>query len=289
MSEQVSTERIDALLNQVRGVYSAREFQRAKLHKLLKWVIICLVIMFVSALGAIYYLSLLKEKKVEAGLVILDAKNGIIQQVQYMEPESKIMNNEAVIRSFSYDYIVNRYGYYWVGSTDTLRMRYAKVLAFTSQTLKASVANEISSRNPESPYNTFGEKGAVEIDNVTMNLYSGNRIQINFRSTVKDGSGANKVYSYTALGTYAWNQKEGLSVDDLAVNPLGFAFTEWSITQNASNDALNPTAKTVTNEQTAGQAPATVAPNQTITPSTDSIATPVAPVAPVNPLDKGQK
>ncbi len=55
-------------------------------------------------------------------------------------------------------------------------MRYQRVLAFTDAGLKTTVANEISSRNPDSPYNILGEKGAIDIDNVTMNLFSDNRI-----------------------------------------------------------------------------------------------------------------
>ena len=235
----VNQDHVNALLEQVRTSYAQRDFQRTKLHKLLFWVCILLTILFISSLGTIYYLAMLKEKEVKAALVIMDGKDGIVQQVQYLEPGKKITNNEALIKGYAYDYVVSRYGYYWVGSTDTLRMRYQRVLAFTDAALKTNVANEISSRNPDSPYNILGEKGAIEIDNVTTNLFAGNRIQISFRSTVKKGDGTNKVYSYTALGTYDWNRTEGLSVDDRHINPLGFVFTEWNITQNSSNDLLN--------------------------------------------------
>lgn len=238
MSE-VNQNHVEALLAQVRSNYAQRDFQRTKMHKLLFWICIILMILFISSLGVIYYLAMLKEKEVKAALVIVDGKDGIVQQVQYIEPGKKISNNEALVKSYAYDYVVSRYGYYWVGSTDTLRMRYQRVLAFTDAALKTNVANEISSRNPDSPYNILGEKGAIDIDNVTMNLFSGNRIQVNFRSTVKKGDGTNKVYSYTALGTYEWNSTDGLSVDDRHLNPMGFVFTEWSLTQNSSNDLLN--------------------------------------------------
>lgn len=175
-----------------------------------------------------------------------------------------------MIKSYAYDYVVSRYGYYWVGSTDTLRMRYQRVLAFTDAGLKTTVANEISSRNPDSPYNILGEKGAIDIDNVTMNLFSDNRIQVNFRSTVKKGDGTNKVYSYTALGTYEWNRTDGLSVDDRHLNPMGFVFTEWSLTQNSSNDLF----KTQPTSTPAESAPAD---------------TTVQPIQPIQPDSKGQK
>ena len=149
-------------------------------------------------------------------------------------------------------------------------MRYQRVLAFTDAGLKTTVANEISSRNPDSPYNILGEKGAIDIDNVTMNLFSDNRIQVNFRSTVKKGDGTNKVYSYTALGTYEWNRTDGLSVDDRHLNPMGFVFTEWSLTQNSSNDLF----KTQPTSTPAESAPAD---------------TTVQPLQPIQPDSKGQK
>ena len=128
---EVNQTHVENLLAQVRANYAQRDFQRTKMHKLLFWVCITLTILFISSLGVIYYLAMLKEKDVKAALVVVDAKDGIVQQMQYIEPGKKITNNEALIKSYAYDYVVSRYGYYWVGSTDTLRMRYQRVLAFT--------------------------------------------------------------------------------------------------------------------------------------------------------------
>ena len=95
MSE-VNQNHVEALLAQVRSNYAQRDFQRTKMHKLLFWTCIILMILFISSLGVIYYLAMLKEKEVKAALVIVDGKDGIVQQVQYIEPGKKISNNEAL-------------------------------------------------------------------------------------------------------------------------------------------------------------------------------------------------
>lgn len=272
----VSQNHIDTLLDKVRANYAQRDFARVKLHKLLFWVVILLVVLFVSALGAIYYLSMLKEKEVKAALVLLDGKDGVVQQVKYLDPTGKISNEDAIVKSYAYDYVQSRYGYFWVGSTDTLKTRYERVLAFTAPEIKATVANEISSRNPESPYNTLGEKGAVEISNVSITPMSGNRVQVNFKSTVKKDN-TSKVFSYTALGSYAWHKTDGMSIDERSINPLGFVFTEWALTQNASNDLVAPAQSTQP----------TVQPSATVTPI-DPATIQTAPAVSVTPAPTGQ-
>ncbi len=107
MSE-VNQTHIETLLAQVRENYAQRDFQRTKLHKLLFWVCIILTILFISSLGVIYYLAMLKEKEIKAALVVVDGKDGIVQQVQYVEPGKKITNREALIKSYAYDYVVSR-------------------------------------------------------------------------------------------------------------------------------------------------------------------------------------
>ena len=56
---EVNQTHVENLLAQVRANYAQRDFQRTKLHKLLFWVCIILTILFISSLGAIYYLAML--------------------------------------------------------------------------------------------------------------------------------------------------------------------------------------------------------------------------------------
>lgn len=273
--EQVQHEQktIDAFLENVRVSASRRINQEVKQRKngfireVLAWgTAIC-------AIGSLYFILPLKQT--QPVLAIVDGQNGIVKEVQYLEPGSKITNNEALIKSFAFAYVTERYGYYYVATTDTLKKRYTKVFAFTGDNLLEGVKNEIASNNPTSPYSLYGQTGTVEIDNITVNLFSGdasNRVQINFRKTVRESEKANpKVYSYTALGRYEFGRFENLSVDDRHLNPFGFKFVEWSISQNASNDAMGGVTSTQPTQEVAplpDTTPASVPamPNTTVTP-----------------------
>ena len=270
---------IDAFLENVRASASRRINQEVKQRKngfireVLAWATA------IVAIGSLYFILPLKQT--QPVLAIVDGQNGIVKEVQYLTPGSKITNNEALIKSYAYAYVTGRYGYYYVATTDTLKQRYAKVFAFTGDNLLEGVKDEIASNNPTSPYSLYGQTGTVEIDNITVNLFSGdasNRVQINFRKTVRESEKASpKVYSYTALGRYEFGKFENLSVNDRYLNPFGFKFVEWSISQNASNDAMGGVTST---QPTQGQAvaplpdttiqnaPASVPamPNTTVTP-----------------------
>ena len=249
----------DTMIKQVQDAYARRLNQDIKQRKFLFGVSILMLILAIAAIGAIYYLLPLKQTK--PVLVFLDGANGIVQNVQYLEADSKIKNNEAMIKSFGYSYVNGRYGYSYLGSSDNLREQYEKVYVFTGDNILPSIKEEISPSNPKSPFSVYGEKGTVKVQVQNINLFSGDRITINFKTLVQDSPGSQKVYSYTAVGKYEWIQNENASLKERYLNPFGFKFTEWSITQNSSNDALNTANTTL--------APATQMPTQAM-PSVDT-------------------
>ena len=241
MSEQndvlIAQKTIEETLKNVRASYASRLDQEIKQRKRL-FVIACLfLVIAVAAIGLLYFLLPLKQT--QPVLAIVDGAHGIVQEVQYLEPGSKITNNEALIKSYAYSYVTGRYGYAFVGSADNLRERYSKVMAFTGDNMQKNMKDEIASSNPNSPYSLYGEKGTVNVQIDSINVFSGDRVQVNFRTIANTGDGNNKVFSYTALGKFEWSQFENMSVKNRYLNPFGFRFTEWTVTQNSSNAALN--------------------------------------------------
>lgn len=270
MSEFVSP---DIMIKQVQEAYAHRLSQDIKQRKFLFGVSILLLILAIVAIGAIYYLLPLKQTK--PVLVILDGTNGIVQDVQYLDAEKKITNNEAVIKSFAYSYVNGRYGYTYLGSSENLREQYEKVMVFTGEKLMQQLKDEISPSNSKSPFSTYGEKGTVKVQVQSISPFSGDKVTINFKTLVQDTPGSQKIYSYTAIGKYEWLPNDQASLKERYLNPFGFKFTEWSVTQNSSNDALdnNSSAKTTT-----------IAPTST-TPQTSMSAEPTpAQIAPIETM-----
>lgn len=273
---------IDEQLKQVRQFYALqmhREIKQRKngfIREVLAWVTAA------SAIGLLYYMLPLKQT--QPVLAIVDGAHGIVQEVQYLEPGSKITNNEALIKSYAYSYVTGRYGYAFMGSSENLRDRYLRVMAFTGDSLMANLKQEIASDNPSSPYLLYGEKGTINVQIDSINIFSGDRVQINFQTIASNGDNNRKVFAYTALGKFEWSKFDGMSQKNRYVNPFGFKFTEWSVTQNLSNSSMSSSAQLNGTQNNSQEQPQNLETQVQIPTQTAP-----APIPPLTTQPQGQK
>ena len=75
--------------------------------------------------------------------------------------------------------------------------------------------------------------------------------KLNFRTRMKN-QGAEQVYSYSVVGSYVTGNYDDLSVEQQRLNAFGFKITGWSVSQNASTDALSSSPAVGLPEQAAG-------------------------------------
>ena len=225
---------IEAHLSKIRSAYADKIKLEQDGQKQKNKIIIAALIFCSLCVGLLYVLLPLKQ--VQPVLAIVDGQNGIVKSVEYEKPDSKISNNVALVKSYAWSYVVDRYSYEF-SSADQLKERYSKVLIFTGKSLREGFENEVSKDNPSSPYAIYGNSGHIKIKEINVIPMSGDRVQVNFTSEIINAMGTIKTFSYTAIGKYEWEQYDGLDVKDRYLNPFGFVFSEWNLIQNSSNDA----------------------------------------------------
>lgn len=237
-SEASVSQQVEAFLATIKASNAAKEFKDKKEKRLLLVVTVFSLVLAAAAIGAIYYL--LPLKTIEPIIAVVDGTNGIVTSIRHFDGDnSKVEADEMLIKSNAYSYVTGRYGYAFVGNTDTLKERYARVKAFTSERISKQFFDEISKNNPNSPYQVYGEEGHVDVKIQNVSVLSGQRVQVLFKTvSYKNNSAPPVVNSYVALGKYITRDYKDFSVEDNWLNPFGFKFDEWTVTQNASNDAV---------------------------------------------------
>lgn len=241
-SEASVSQQVEAFLTTIKASNAAKEFKDKKEKRLLLVITVFALVLAASAIGAIFYL--LPLKTIEPIIAVVDGTNGIVTSIRHFDGDnSKVEADEMLIKSNAYSYVMGRYGYAFVGNTDTLKERYARVKAFTSERISKQFFDEISKNNSNSPYQVYGEDGHVDVKIQNVSVLSGQRVQVLFKTvSYKNATSPPVVNSYVALGKYITRDYKDFSVEDNWLNPFGFRFDEWSVTQNASNDAVGVTA-----------------------------------------------
>ena len=237
-SEASVSQQVEAFLATIKASNAAKEFKDKKEKRLLLFVTVFSLVLAAAAIGAIYYL--LPLKTIEPIIAVVDGTNGIVTSIRHFDGDnSKVEADEMLIKSNAYSYVMGRYGYAFVGNTDTLKERYARVKAFTSERISKQFFDEISKNNASSPYQIYGEDGHVDVKIQNVSVLSGQRVQVLFKTvSYKNATSPPVVNSYVALGKYITRDYKDFSVEDNWLNPFGFKFDEWTVTQNASNDAV---------------------------------------------------
>lgn len=231
---------VKSIIDAHRNAYNEELKKQANSLKQKNKIIMFSLIFCCLCVGLLFVILPLKQT--QPVLAIVDANNGIVKAVEYEKAGSKVTNNQALIQSYAWDYVVSRYGYDYTNSTN-LEEQYQRVYAFTAENIREDFKKEISNENPNSPFNLYGDTGKIKIENINAVPLSGDRVQVNFTSKVFTNINSYKIYSYTAIGHYQWDKYDGLNIDDRRLNPFGFQFDEWVLTQNSSADANQETQR----------------------------------------------
>lgn len=233
------TKLVEAELLAIRQESDRRAAVENKHKKLLLAGMAATMLFAAASVGLNYYLFPLKQT--QPIIAVVDGQTGIVTEVIYAEKDSDPKQIETLAKSYAYSYVVTRYSYNLDagGNPQSLRDRYRRVSLFSGDTVNKEFLGEVSPNNPNSPYSLLGETGTIDVKITAITLLPEDRIQVDFRTILKQ-SQTEKIFAYTAIGKYVTNNFDGLSVQDQWINPFGFKFETWSISQKASNDALAP-------------------------------------------------
>lgn len=192
-----------------------------------------------ASIGLNFYLFPLKQT--EPIIAIVDAQTGIVTEVAHFDKDTDPKKLEPLVQSYAYSYVTGRYGYHFVGGERALEERYHKVSVFSGDVVNKAFLAEVSPTNPNSPFSLLEDKGRIEVKINSVTRLPDNRVQVDFRTILRQ-SQTERIYAYTAIGKYETGNYDGLTVEDRWMNPTGFKFVDWTVSQKASNDALAPNA-----------------------------------------------
>lgn len=233
---------IEAHLLEIRKAYDQRIALENKHKKILLGIVLVALLFAAASIGLNYYLFPLKQT--QPIIAVVDGQTGIVTDVQYPDKDIDPKTIEPLVKSYAYSYVTGRYGYYFTTNSQGLRERYQKVAIFSGDEVKGSFENEVSPNNPQSPFSILEDQGMIEVKIGAVTLLPDDRVQVDFRTILhKDKS--EKIFAYAAIGQYVTGNFDGLSVQDKWLNPLGFKFVKWNVSQKASNDALTNTGTVV--------------------------------------------
>ncbi|MDO5073150.1 MAG: type IV secretion system protein [Neisseria animaloris] len=233
--EEKQRKRIEAHLAAIRSEYEAKTALENKQKKMLLGITGISLLFAAASIGLNYYLFPLKQT--QPIIAVVDGKTGIVTEVSYPDQDTDPKKLEPLVKSYAYSYVIGRYGYNYLGGSQGLRERYRKVSIFSGDGVKSAFEQEISPSNPNSPYSLLEDKGEIDVKVIAVTLLPENRVQVDFQTALRTGK-TERINAYSAVGEYATNDFDGLSVSERWLNPFGFKFVKWSASQKASNDAL---------------------------------------------------
>ena len=231
------------------GVSYEKEDKRK--NKLLLW---CLILISVLVVGIIVLaftiMRMMPLKQTEPIIAVVDSATGIVEKVIHLENDSDPSAFKMWIQSTVNSVVNARYGYAYIGSGKSLEERYNNAAVFMDTNVKRDFFAEVAPDNPNSPFSRLGKNGTIEVDVSSINVTDDKRFQVNFRTRMKN-QGAEQVYSYSVVGSYVTGNYDDLSVEQQRLNAFGFKITGWSVSQNASTDALSSSSAVGLPEQAA--------------------------------------
>ena len=216
---------------------SAEKRERSDKQKLIGLVVLFALIAAVCFVGALTVIF--KWEPPPPQVVIVDSRTGVVTHIQPFEGEHSIGQREALIRSFTNQMVLARYNYSYSESSKVLNDQYTAASTFLIGKALSDFTQEVHASNPMSARQRFGEQGGADTHIKSINLLDKERVQVEFEVEQNEGGASVKsLYSYTGIGRFEWNNYEGLSEKEKRINALGFRFSEWNVTQNASNSAI---------------------------------------------------
>lgn len=224
----------------------AEKVERKDKQKLVLAIFLLVVTIFSMVWLVVYVLSQWQPPPPQ--VVTIDSRTGIVTNVQEFKGEDSFTVSErtAIVRSYTNQMVLSRYNYSYSENTKMLKDQYSIAAAFLKGKTLTDFTQEVHAANPQSSIQRFGEIGVADTFIRNIILLDKDRVQVEFESNQKSSSGTSNVYSFTGIGRFVWNDYEGLDEQQKRVNPLGFRFLDWNITQNASSSVSpQPNSQTV--------------------------------------------
>lgn len=192
------------------------------------------ILAMLLAIGIIVCLIWLKifteENKIEPFVIKIDSQTG---QATTVDPVTvaEYSANIAVIRSLVIQYIKAREEYIYA----LYEKNFASVRIFSDSTVFRDYANNFSSSNPTSPYNSLAKFGSINVVWKSIIFPQPKTAQIRVTIEIKDGINTARLIDKIILINFDFKPDDKISAADRIINPLGFIVTMYKIEDENPN------------------------------------------------------
>lgn len=182
-----------------------------------------------SAIGAVWYL--LPLRTLQPVVITVDSRTGLVTAVQAYKEGVKLTENEAILQSYLYRYVIARLSY---DPTVDLNRNYDIVRVMTAPTAANEFENEISNSNPHSPANIYKTSTVRNVHVWTVSPLSQDTAQVRLSTTLKhNGNPVEGEQFWVAVIRYRFTNTP-MEIQQRFENPLGFQVLNFRLDQESS-------------------------------------------------------
>jgi type IV secretion system protein VirB8 len=209
------------------------EYRSAVVRASRYFVLACLFgFIAITAVGAVWYLLPLRTLK--PVVVTVDSRTGLVTSVQQYEGGAKLTENEAIVQSYLYRYVIARLTY---DPSVDLNRNYDIVRVMTAPQAGNEFESEISNSNPRSPANLYKTSTVRSVHVWSVSPLSKDTAQVRLSTTLKrNGNPVEAEQFWVAVVRYRFTNTP-LEIQQRFENPLGFQVIHFRLDQESAKSA----------------------------------------------------